>query len=158
MSTTWNNQCREEGTECIVGFVSGLEGEMAAGGALGIYMCATVELMTAGLSAECETCEFEEGFPSVFNDDDLAGVQAQTCGADGDSCYFEQQTCVSVSMFGATMYNCLDMQYFDVYEEMMTDMGATVEVIGDWSPEEEEDSAFKLGATLASAAVLAALF
>ena len=39
--------------------------------------------------------------------------------------------------------------------------GIDVETVGGWTPgaaEEEEDSAFKLGATLASAAVLAALF
>jgi len=67
--------------------------------------------------------------------------------------------CVSQSIFGFTSYLCIDKWYYEDYESFMSDMGATVEIVGGWTPgEEEEDSAFKLGATLASAAVLAALF
>jgi len=47
---SWNNQCREAGTECMAAFIDGLEGEAALGGALGIFTCATVEILEAGLS------------------------------------------------------------------------------------------------------------
>lgn len=89
---------------------------------MGIYMCESVAYLQAALSQMCYNCEFKEGFPALFTDADLAGVLAETCGADGDSCYFENQTCLRLTSPlapGMAKYQCFDMEYFDTYEAYM---------------------------------------
>ena len=81
-------------------------------------MCGTVETMDAAVADVCESCEFKMA-STVFSDDDLAGIQGQSCGKYGNSCYYANQVCVRAFDFSEdSEYNCIDTEYYEVYKEM----------------------------------------